>query len=331
MEKRRFPFDFHIHTTASDGTDTPSRLVEKARRLGLAVIAITDHDSVEGYKALQGQAAGKAENNGAGGEEAEQRGGGLADADNPHTRICRTDTSGKETNGRGDGPLVLPGIEFSCKDEKGKYHILGYNFRLDGSAVEMLAARAHRMRISKVQGRLKFLEERFGFTFTEEEIETLFHRPNPGKPHIGNLMAEKGYARNKDEAILRYINQYHGYHGVIRPEEAIGAILQSGGIPVLAHPLFGAGSERLSEQELSVRLERLMPDGLQGMECYYSGHSPQQSHLLLSMAQERSLLSGAGSDYHGSNKTVLLGDTGLEAEDRLPEPLAHFLERCGIM
>ena len=45
MEKR---IDLHIHTTASDGTDTPAQAVAKAKELGLEAIAITDHDSVSG-------------------------------------------------------------------------------------------------------------------------------------------------------------------------------------------------------------------------------------------------------------------------------------------
>ncbi len=40
--------DLHIHTTASDGTDAPARVVERARELGLAAIAVTDHDSASG-------------------------------------------------------------------------------------------------------------------------------------------------------------------------------------------------------------------------------------------------------------------------------------------
>ena len=40
--------DLHIHTNASDGTDSPAAAVELAGRLGLAAIGITDHDSVAG-------------------------------------------------------------------------------------------------------------------------------------------------------------------------------------------------------------------------------------------------------------------------------------------
>jgi predicted metal-dependent phosphoesterase TrpH len=43
--------DLHLHTTASDGRLSPQELVQKAFQLGLDVIAITDHDSVEGIPA----------------------------------------------------------------------------------------------------------------------------------------------------------------------------------------------------------------------------------------------------------------------------------------
>lgn len=40
--------DLHVHSTASDGSDSPRSIVEQAAALGLAAIAITDHDSVGG-------------------------------------------------------------------------------------------------------------------------------------------------------------------------------------------------------------------------------------------------------------------------------------------
>ena len=40
--------DLHVHTTASDGTYTPREVVALAREIGLAAIAVTDHDTVAG-------------------------------------------------------------------------------------------------------------------------------------------------------------------------------------------------------------------------------------------------------------------------------------------
>jgi len=40
--------DLHIHSTASDGSDSPATIVRKAARLGLEVVALTDHDTLDG-------------------------------------------------------------------------------------------------------------------------------------------------------------------------------------------------------------------------------------------------------------------------------------------
>ncbi|MFE2287511.1 PHP domain-containing protein [Streptomyces sp. NPDC059443] len=42
--------DLHAHSTASDGTDTPAQLVRNAAAGGLDVVALTDHDTVSGYR-----------------------------------------------------------------------------------------------------------------------------------------------------------------------------------------------------------------------------------------------------------------------------------------
>lgn len=42
--------DLHIHTSASDGSDSPAEIVEKAKALGLTAIAVTDHDTLAGVE-----------------------------------------------------------------------------------------------------------------------------------------------------------------------------------------------------------------------------------------------------------------------------------------
>ena len=48
--------DLHLHTTASDGTLTPSTLVARAAGAGLRIIAITDHDTLDGLEEARGAA-----------------------------------------------------------------------------------------------------------------------------------------------------------------------------------------------------------------------------------------------------------------------------------
>ena len=52
--------DLHAHSNVSDGTDRPDELVHRAAEAGLDVLALTDHDTVDGWPAARG--AGSAEN-----------------------------------------------------------------------------------------------------------------------------------------------------------------------------------------------------------------------------------------------------------------------------
>ncbi len=276
--------DLHMHSTASDGTDTPEVLLENVKKNGLRFFSVTDHDTYETGEALLASAALEA------------------------------------------GPRFVLGIELSCKDELGKYHILGYRFDPDCADMRQIVDRAHDNRVFKVLNRLKFLREEFGFMFTTDEMDELMALPNPGKPHIGNLMVKHGYAPDRTAAIRDYLNKYKGKTPFVRPEEAIGAILAGGGIPVLAHPLFGNGDQELSVGEVAERTDRLMREGLQGLECFYSRNTREQTDALVELAEERGIFSTCGSDYHGGNKAVPLGMTGLRERDRVPAPLIRFME-----
>lgn len=118
-------------------------------------------------------------------------------------------------------PVFVTGVEFSCKDENGKYHILGYGYDPEAQAVQSLVEKSHSFRLEKVHARLAFLRDEYGFVFPEKEIEDLFALENPGKPHLGNLMTRYGYAESKDEAISDYINKCKFKSRYLTPREAI--------------------------------------------------------------------------------------------------------------
>ena len=223
-------------------------------------------------------------------------------------------------------PLFIHGVEFSCRDAEGRYHILGYRYDPEGESIRGAVAKGHALRMFKLQKRLEFLEETFGFTFSEEDRKALYALNNPGKPHIGNLMVRYGYAPSKDAAIREYLDKCRGEDAFLRPEEAIEAILASGGIPVLAHPSFGKGDERIVGDDMDRRLRRLIGFGLQGVEAFYSGFTPELINEMLSFAEKYSLYVTAGSDYHGKNKQVRLGHTNLSRPEDCPEGLFRFFD-----
>lgn len=222
-------------------------------------------------------------------------------------------------------PRFLCGVEFSCKDSEGRYHVLGYRYDPEAPAILAVTEKGHRFRMDKMLERVEKLEELFGFTFPEEEIAKIMALDNPGKPHLGNLMVQLGYAPDRATAIRDYINQAHIPDKYITPEEAIRAILESGGIPVLAHPSYGRGDELILGQDMDRRLRKLMDFGLQGVEAFYSGFSLKLRQEMLHFARKYDLFVTAGSDYHGTNKLVKLGDTGLITGLPVPPGLERFL------
>lgn len=208
-------------------------------------------------------------------------------------------------------PLFIRGVEFSCEDEEGKYHILGYGYNNELPSIHKAVGIGHDNRVKKAENRVRFLKEKFGYTFSAEEQMELYSQINPGKPHFVNLMLRKGLVANREEGFARFQGFIEDEYR-IAPEYAVQAILESDGIPVLAHGLLGDGTALLSEKELEKRVRRLKEAGLKGMECFYSGYTREQQDISIRIAENNHLLITAGSDYHGANKTVRIGETGLD-------------------
>ena len=280
--------DLHMHTQASDGTDTPAGIVTRVKEAGISLFAVTDHDTIDSCAAIG--------------------------------TLLQT----------GD-PAFICGVEFSCKDEDGRYHILGYGFDGKTQMIDCLLRSCHASRMLRVQQRLDFLRRDFGFVFSPEDVDGLFAQTNPGKPHIANLMVKYGFAPNKEVAIKEFINRYKEAEQRVRPEYVVQAIIEAGGIPVLAHPSFGSGAELIVGEEMEKRLLKLISFGLQGVEAYYSGFSASLRNEMLAFADKYDLYVTAGSDYHGTNKPVRLGETHLEVGAEYPKGLMRFLEACPTM
>ena len=46
-------YDLHIHTAASDGSDSPAALAQRVREAGLELFSVTDHDTIAGALAME--------------------------------------------------------------------------------------------------------------------------------------------------------------------------------------------------------------------------------------------------------------------------------------
>ncbi len=254
--------DLHMHSAASDGTDTPFQLAEKVKAAGIKVFALTDHDTVAGAEEL---------------------------LKNPPV-----------------GVTFLPGIEFSCRMDIGKCHILGYCCDTAHPAFQTALKQGAALREGKLNLRLDFLQKR-GVTFPAEELDKLRLLPSVGKPYLGNLMVKYGYAASRNDAIRDVINLCPTSPSRISAETAVKAILASGGIPVWAHPLGGEGEKETGPEQFSAMLDELTGYGIMGLECFYSRYQMSVCERLAAISQEKNLLISGGSDYHGTNKGIALG------------------------
>ena len=276
--------DFHMHTTVSDGTDTPEQIIGIVRDAGITLFSVADHDSIKSSVMIK-------------------------------SLLTEND------------PGFFSGVEFSCRDDEGKYHILGYGYDTNAESLKKITEFTHNNRMKKARLRLEYIKADYGFEFPREEIENLLRMDNPGKPHIGNLMVKYGYAPTKEIAIKDYINKLRVRTDYIRPETAIEGILAAGGVPVLAHPAYGDGDQLIIGDELDKRIKKLKDFGLEGVECFYSGFTVKLIRDAIGLADKYGLYITAGSDYHGSNKMVELGDTGLDYTKDFPESLHKFIRR----
>jgi len=130
-----------------------------------------------------------------------------------------------------------------------------------------------------------------------------------GRPHMASVLVERGAASSIADAFGRWLGS--GAPGYVARQqidtvEAIELAHASGGLAVVAHP----DRTGLDEARLRHELARLADAGLDGLEAYYGGSSPERRAELAALARDLGLVATGGSDYHGRFKPGLDLGTG---------------------
>lgn len=261
--------DLHIHSTASDGSYSPLEILTLAQKAGVTAVSITDHDTISGIK-----------------------------------QILKHPLP--------DQPEFITGVEISCTPPDmfrhlGSIHLLGYGFSVYDKKLNAIFNEA---KLSRQQRNPKIIEKlnSLGFDISIQQVEKRFGANQTGRPHIAELMKELGYVESFREAFdlylgkdkPAYVDKYK-----ITCRTAIHAILDAGGVPVLAHP----GLLKITKSgELEDFVDTLSGYGLKGIEVYYTDHDEHLTAYLQSLADRKKLLVTGGSDFHGTfNLGVELG------------------------
>ena len=263
--------DLHVHTNASDGEYSIEEVIRRAIDKNVTNIAITDHDTVLGLRQIDS-----------------------------NSYINEKVSEGKIDLIKG---IELSAIPVNIPKKKGEqFHILGlgidpYNKRLcerlDGLNKKALYA---------VMGLIVQLKNDFGLEFRREDIANLVNQNrNLGRPDIAKLCVEYGFAKDINDAFLKYLHYSYskiqdiGAGKGIPYQECLDLITNSGGVPVLAHPK----SLKLGEKEFLKLLRDMIDNGLRGIEVYHSTHTKEESLRFLEIANKLNLLVSGGSDFHG--------------------------------
>ncbi|WP_028584466.1 PHP domain-containing protein [Desulfogranum mediterraneum] len=212
--------------------------------------------------------------------------------------------------GSDQGLTILSGVEISARHGAQSMHILGYGI---DPADSLFHDWLQQLQAGREERNLKIIQtlQAGGIEISLEEVAAEAGIGLTGRPHIANLLIQKGVVRSFNEAFKQYLGRgraaWHSRfcYSVI---DTIAAIHRAGGAAILAHPGQLDPTMRLHHG----LLRELASHGLDGIEIHYPSHTRKMKKKLTALAETFQLLSTGGSDYHGATRpaNVMAGGTG---------------------
>jgi 3',5'-nucleoside bisphosphate phosphatase len=277
-------FDLQSHSTYSDGALPPAEVVQRAREAGVRLLALTDHDTVDGVdEALA---------------EGERIGVGIV----PATELSSVDGDYQDLHilGYGIDPAdaLLAERLADARADRGRRaermveRMRGLGWELDASPLDVRRAEGLPIGRPHIAGAVLVHPANAG-RLAEEGIDDL-----------GGLFP--GYLVPGAAAYVpRSAPDVPG---------AIAWIHEAGGVAVWAHPLWDL--EAVDEAAASV--ERFETAGLDGVEAFYPTHTAEQTVALADLCDERGLLCTGSSDFHGPEHAEFSRFRAFELHGREP-------------
>ncbi len=223
------------------------------------------------------------------------------------------------------GVEVIPGVEISCARGPVGIHMLGYgiNPRYAELADELERIRNDRVpRAKAVVRRLNAL----GVEITwQDVVGQVSNETVVGRPHIADAMVARGVVADRHEAFARYLNRScpaYVSHRVLDPASAVEMITAADGVAVIAHPKAGRGGAQVSDELIA----NLCQVGLVGIEVDHPDHPQQIRPALADLADQLQLVKLGSSDYHGTGKTIAIGQETTDPQQY--EALRHAMRRA---
>lgn len=267
--------DIHIHTTHSDGTKTVEEVLKQAEKIGLDYISITDHENCKAYQEI---------------EE-------------------------KNLKQYYHGTLI-PGVELKSVYKGKIIDILGYG--IDVNKIQQWLDDFYKDK-THAQIQTKYLKKRYEIFQQMGCILTPYEEikwdPNHDWANIIIYDEVKSHPENQEKCPedlwesfdnykyrycyckenIFYIDKSEDFPTI---EEVIDQIHHAGGLAFLAHIYV----YNWAKDKKALIDDLISNYDFDGIECYYSEFSEEQTEYVLAVCEKRGLYKSGGTDYHGDNK-----------------------------
>jgi adenylyl-sulfate kinase len=284
-------FDLQSHSVHSDGELSAAQVVENAAAAGVRLLALSDHDTVDGV------------------DEALAAGALHGVRVVPATEISAVDGPYEDLHVLGYGidhrsRLLNERLLDARGDRERRADAMAERLRELGFEIDPGPIEA-RKAAGKPVGRPHLA------------AAVLAHPANAER------LAEEGHADVSSFIPAYLIQGMPGYVARTHPtvEEAIGWIHDAAGVAVWAHPFWDIESR----EEVLAAIERYREAGLDGVEVFYASHTREQTLLLADRCRELGMLATGSSDYHGPGHRLFSRFGAFELHGREPNlgPIAH--------
>jgi predicted metal-dependent phosphoesterase TrpH len=259
--------DLHTHSYFSDGIFSPTEVVEKAYKKGVRILALTDHDTIDGIPEF-------------------------FEAGKKHTDLKQIVGCEASAN-------------FNDYDPEKEVHILALDIKKQERFKDFVRTTQkireegvfQRIKLIQKQGydinKYEVLDKNFG-TITNQDIVSVLIKKGIIKDK-SDIQADTMSEGSKSPFKKGGFAYYSVYDKFYSSKETLKEIDKADAISSLAHPY----RLELSDKDLEDFIKKLKSYGLRGIECYHSNHTLEQTEFYLKLAEKYNLLVSGGSDHHG--------------------------------
>lgn len=193
--------------------------------------------------------------------------------------------------------ILVPGIELNINGSPGEFHLLGLGLKQISPSMNTVLKNVIQNRKTRNENIIQKMKDD-GIDINIEELYQEFPNTIIGRPHFAAILQKKGIVKTRQQAFDQYLARGRKWYCEkigTNLDEAIVAITESGGIPVLAHPM----SLYLSWGKMPEIFQDFHERGILGMEAFHPGARVTECLRLEELGRKLGFFITAGSDFHG--------------------------------